>query len=242
MMSCVKNVRKLLRASAPDVYVAWQGKRLLLQPLWLRRGTTELPRLSQFTCIEPWAEDPQVFAASALCLAGTPSLTQSNLGVTVLPGRSRRVNCSKSCSVWGGKKLFLAQTPLPVMGHEHLLSKRTPAEFTDVSRLWITFTQLISRNLISRYSSVQTTRIPQGEMPKFQLLFLNCTCVREGANKTDTTAVIQKTPREAGSHRKTKCARDSLEGSAGVWEKGNSFFPPPHLKRRMGGKKGIAFL
>lgn len=121
--------------------------------------------VTNLLCSKTWAEDTQLFDVSLLCLAWTTSIIQSNLADTGLTGRSRGVNCSKSYSVWRGKKLFLAQTSLPVMGREHLLSKWTPAEFTDVSRLWITFMQLISRNLISRYLSVQTPQTLQGEMP-----------------------------------------------------------------------------
>lgn len=131
-------------------------------PVWQDRVPVASP---VYVCSKTWAEDTQLFAASLLCLAWTASLIQSNLDDIGLTGRSRSVNWSKFYSVWRGKKLFLAQTSLPVIGREHLLSKWTPAEFTDVSRLWITFMQLISRNLISRYLSVQTPQILQGEMP-----------------------------------------------------------------------------
>lgn len=87
---------------------------------------------------------------------------------------------------------------------------------------------LISRNLISRYTSVQTTQIPQSEMPEFQLLFFNWVCVRERANKIDKTAVIQKTPRETGRQGKIKCDRDSLEGFVG-----GLFLTLAHLKLRI---------
>lgn len=104
----------------------------------------------------------ELLDGSLLCSAQAARLAQSILGVT---GRSRGANCSKSSSVCRGEKLFLPQISLPVVGHEHLLSKWTPAEFTDVSRLWIPFMHLMSRNLISRHTSVQTTQILQGEMP-----------------------------------------------------------------------------
>lgn len=186
MVSCVKNVRKFLNGRCPTSLCirAWQEAltAATVAPVWQYRAPAASP---VYVHSKTWAGDTQLFDAPLLCLAWTASLVQSNLDVTVLTGRSRGTNCSKSYSVWRGKKLFLAQTSFPVMGHEPLCSKWTPAEFTEVSRLWITFMQLISRNLISRYLAVQTTQILQGEMPQFQLLFLNCTCVREGANKIE---------------------------------------------------------
>ena len=89
-------------------------------PVWQDRAPAASP---VYVHSKPWAGDTQLFDASLLCLAWTASLMQSNLDVTVLTGRSRGANCSKSYSVWRGKKLFLAQISLPVIGHEHLLSK-----------------------------------------------------------------------------------------------------------------------
>lgn len=130
---------------------------------WLNRGPIASPVHMHS---KSWAGDTKSFDVSLPSLTWTASSIQSNLDATALTCRCRGANCSKSYySAWWGKKLFLAQISIPAMGPEHLLSKWTPAEFTDVSRLWITFMQLISRNLVSGYLSVQTTQLLQGEMP-----------------------------------------------------------------------------
>jgi len=95
--------------TAAAVAPAWQDRAAAASAVYVHSKT--------------WAGDTQLLDASLLCLAWTASPTQSNLDVTVLTGRSRCANCSKSDTVWRDTKLFLAQTSLPAMGHKHLLSK-----------------------------------------------------------------------------------------------------------------------